>query len=147
MKKHAYYEIGVRSCRVVSGKRVTRLLVVFVGSRSDYPIINRVVFGSGVTTRLIIGLCSCQTRLCNGVGRIDTDPTHEPELPTLPQSTGKRLNSVKMSICAGYKQAFLFFPPNGQLLYVLIFVLHPTQNPFPLMMVADQFSKMEHFIA
>jgi len=36
--------------RVGSGKRVTRLLVLLVGSRSGYPIINRVVFGSRVTT-------------------------------------------------------------------------------------------------
>jgi hypothetical protein len=42
-------------CRVGSGKRVTRFLVGFVVSCSGYPIINRVVFGSRVTTRLIIG--------------------------------------------------------------------------------------------
>jgi hypothetical protein len=45
----------VVSGRVVSGKRVTRFLVGFVVSCSGYPIINRVVFGSRVTTRLIIG--------------------------------------------------------------------------------------------
>jgi hypothetical protein len=33
--------------RVVSSKRVTRFLVGLVGSCSGYPIINRVVFGSG----------------------------------------------------------------------------------------------------
>jgi hypothetical protein len=67
---------------VVLGKRVTRLLVVFIGSCSGYPIINRVVFGSRVTIRLTIGPGSCHTRLCNRVGRVDTNPTREPELPT-----------------------------------------------------------------
>jgi len=62
-------EIDAVSGRVVSGKRVTRLLVVFVGSR--------------VTTRLIIGSGSCDTRLCSRVSRVDTNPTREPELPTL----------------------------------------------------------------
>jgi hypothetical protein len=78
MKKHAYYEIDVGS-----GKLMTRLLVVFVGSCLGYPIINRVVFGSRVTIRLIIGSGSCQTRLCNRVSRVDTNRTREPELPTL----------------------------------------------------------------
>jgi len=74
----------LRECLlVVSGKRVTRLLVVFVGSCSGYPIINRVVFGSRVTTWLIIGSGSCRTRLCNRVSRVDTNPTRELELPTL----------------------------------------------------------------
>jgi len=48
-------EIDAVLGRVVSGKRVTRFLVGFVGSCSGYPIINRVVFGSRVTARLIIG--------------------------------------------------------------------------------------------
>jgi len=34
MKKHAYYEIDVGSRRVGSGKRVTQLLVGFIGSCS-----------------------------------------------------------------------------------------------------------------
>jgi hypothetical protein len=67
----------------MSGKRVARLLVVFVGSCSGYPIINRVVFGLRVTTRLINGSGSCQTRLCNRVSQVDTNPTRESESPTL----------------------------------------------------------------
>jgi len=62
MKKHVYYEIDVGSCglcRVMLGKRVTRLLVEFIGSGSY------------------------QTRLCNRIGRVDMNPTREPELPTL----------------------------------------------------------------
>jgi hypothetical protein len=76
-------EIDAVSGRVVSGKRVTRFLVGFVGSCSGYPIINRVVFGSRVTTRLIIGFGFGLTRLYNRVSRVDPNPTREPELPTL----------------------------------------------------------------
>jgi len=66
-------------CRVGSGKQVTRLLVVFVGTCSGYPIINRVACHNPIN----IGSGSCQTRLCNRVSRVDTNPTSEPELPTL----------------------------------------------------------------
>jgi len=46
-------------------------------------IYNRAVFGSLCSTRLIIGSGSCQACLCNRVGQVDTNPTREPELPTL----------------------------------------------------------------
>jgi len=88
-------------CRVVSGKRVTRLLVVFIRSCSGHPIINRVVFGSRVTIRLIIGSGLCRTRLCNRVSRVDTSSTREPELPThcfpfpLPQLNNNNNNKKK----------------------------------------------------
>jgi hypothetical protein len=91
--------------KLVSGKRVTRLLVVFVGSCSGYPIINQVVFGSRVTTRLIIGLGSYQTRLCNRVGRVDTNPTRMHELPT-------QYPTIKHFICvfwSGRNYSLIFF--------------------------------------
>jgi hypothetical protein len=63
--------------------KTVKLMPCRVGSCSGYPIINRVVFGSRVPTRLIIGSGSCQTCLCNRVSRVDTNLTREPELPTL----------------------------------------------------------------
>jgi hypothetical protein len=39
-------------CRVVSGKRVTRLLVVFIRSCSGHPIINRVVYHNPINNRV-----------------------------------------------------------------------------------------------
>jgi hypothetical protein len=53
---------------------------------TSYTIISRVyrvVFGSRVTTRLIIGSGSCRTHLYNRVSRVDTNPTRMHELPSL----------------------------------------------------------------
>jgi len=63
----------------VSGKRVTRFLVGFVGSCSGYPIINRVTCHNPINSRVGFGL----TRLYNRVSRVDPNPTRESELPTL----------------------------------------------------------------
>jgi hypothetical protein len=45
-------EIDAVSGRVVSGKRVTRLLVVFVGSCLGFPIINRVACRNPINNRV-----------------------------------------------------------------------------------------------
>jgi hypothetical protein len=50
---------------------------------SDRVRVTRLLIGSRVTARLIIGSGLCQTRLCNRVGQVDTNPTREPKLPTL----------------------------------------------------------------
>jgi hypothetical protein len=69
-----FYRVGLTGYTIIN--RVYR-----VGF--EFPIINRVVFGSRVTTRLTIRSGSCQTRLSDMVGRVDTNPTREPELPSL----------------------------------------------------------------
>jgi hypothetical protein len=53
------------------------------GSCSGNTAGRQVVFGFRSSTRLILGSGSCQTLLCNGVSRVDMNPTHRPELPTL----------------------------------------------------------------
>jgi hypothetical protein len=55
---------------------------VSIGFVSGNPIYNRVVFGSEVPTRLIIGSGSCYTCLCNRVSRVDPNSTRLPKLPT-----------------------------------------------------------------
>jgi hypothetical protein len=56
---------------------------VSIGFVSVNLIYNRVVFGSKVLTRLLIGSGSCYTCLCNRVSRVDPNPTRLPKLPTL----------------------------------------------------------------
>jgi hypothetical protein len=46
----------VGSFRVVSGKRVTRLIVGLVGSCSGHPIINRVACHNPINNRVGFGL-------------------------------------------------------------------------------------------
>jgi len=45
--------------------------------------VTRVMFGFKNSTRLLIGSGSCWIRLRNRVDRVDTNPTREPELPSL----------------------------------------------------------------
>jgi hypothetical protein len=54
-----------------------------IGFVSGNTIYNRVVFGSYVSTSLIIGSDSCYTCLCNRISRVNSNPTCLPELPTL----------------------------------------------------------------
>jgi hypothetical protein len=58
-------------------------VIMFIESCSGFPVYNRIVFGSHVLTRLIIGSGSCWTRLHNRVSQVDTNPTREPELSNL----------------------------------------------------------------
>jgi hypothetical protein len=53
------------------------------GSCSGRSVDIRVMFGFKKSTRSIIGSGSCWARLCNRVGRVDTNPTRKPELPSL----------------------------------------------------------------
>jgi hypothetical protein len=87
---------------------------------TSYTIISRVyrvVFGSRVTTRLIIGSGSCQTLLCNRVGRVDTNPTRMHELPSLTKTAPiravlvlKRLKLVSLFLFFSF--LFFFFENN-----------------------------------
>jgi hypothetical protein len=52
-------------------------------SCSGNSVGNWVVFGFKDSTRLIIGAGLCWSQLCNRVTWVDTNPTYEPELPSL----------------------------------------------------------------